>query len=89
MENITGFPVTDTNYLKSRLYLVEEMRDLLRRCSLIIESPRRFGKTSVIKEFIRQNNIEKEKKGSSIYFFLNLKVRTLFMIFVSSYLKNY
>ena len=73
MENITGFPVTDTNYLESRLYLVEEMRDLLRRCSLIIESPRRFGKTSVIKEFIRQNNIEKEKKREFNILFLELE----------------
>ncbi len=29
MENITGFPVTDTNYLESRLFLIDEMRDFV------------------------------------------------------------
>ena len=70
MENITGFPVTDKNYLESRLFLVDEMRDLARKCSFIIESPRRFGKTSVIKEFIRQENAKGEKsKEFNILFF--------------------
>ncbi|MBC8394747.1 MAG: hypothetical protein H8E17_19530, partial [Deltaproteobacteria bacterium] len=54
MENITGNPVTSKNYLHTRLFLIEELRSLLSKCSVIIEAPRRFGKTSVIKEFIRQ-----------------------------------
>jgi len=70
MENITGPPVTHKNYLESRLFLVDEMRDLARKCSFIIESPRRFGKTSVIKEFIRKENAKDEKsKEFNILFF--------------------
>jgi len=73
MENITGFPVTHNNYLKSRLFLVDEMRNLLRKCSIIIEAPRRFGKTSVIKEFIRQETSKKEKYGEFNIIFLELE----------------
>ena len=56
MENITGKSVTHHNYLKTRLYLVDELKRLARNHSVIIEAPRRFGKTSVIKELIRQEN---------------------------------
>ncbi len=56
MENITGKAVTYRNYLKTRLYLVDELKGLARNNSVIIEAPRRFGKTSVIKELIRQEN---------------------------------
>ena len=73
MENITGFPVTHKNYLASRLFLVDEMRDLVRKCSFIIESPRRFGKTSVIKEFIRQENTNNEKHREFNILFLELE----------------
>ena len=61
MENITGNPVTHNNYLATRLFLVDELRNYVRKSSMIIEAPRRFGKTSVIKEFIRQE----EEKGES------------------------
>ena len=73
MENITGFPVTHNNYLKSRLFLVDEMRNLLRKCSIIIEAPRRFGKTSVIREFIRQETSKKEEYGEFNILFLELE----------------
>jgi hypothetical protein len=73
MQNITGFPVTHKNYLESRLFLVDEMRDLARKCSFIIESPRRFGKTSVIKEFIRQENAKDEKSKEFNILFLELE----------------
>jgi len=73
MENITGFPVTHKNYLESRLFLVDEMRDLVRKCSFIIDSPRRFGKTSVIKEFIRQENTKDEKNREFNIIFLELE----------------
>jgi len=73
MENITGFPVTDKNYLESRLFLVDDMRDLVKKCSFIIESPRRFGKTSVIKEFIRQENAKDEKSKEFNILFLELE----------------
>lgn len=73
MENITGFPVTHNNYLKSRLFLVDEMRNLLRKCSIIIEAPRRFGKTSVIKEFIRQENNKSKQDMEFNILFLELE----------------
>ncbi|MBI5098033.1 MAG: hypothetical protein HZB30_02180 [Nitrospirae bacterium] len=56
MENITGTPVVDANYLKTRLFLVDELRGLTRKTSIIIEAPRRYGKTSVVKEFVSEEN---------------------------------
>ncbi len=50
MENITGKAVVGKDYLKTRLFLVDELRAKVRKYSVIIEGPRRFGKTSVIKE---------------------------------------
>jgi hypothetical protein len=57
MENITGLPVTNKNYLKTRLFLIDEAREIIKNSSFVIEAPRRFGKTSLIKEFIRQEEI--------------------------------
>ncbi len=51
MENITGYPVTAKNYLKTRLFLVKELKELLKKRSVIIEAPRRYGKTSIIKDW--------------------------------------
>lgn len=62
MENITGNPVTHKDYLKTRLFLVKELKQLLKKHSVIVEAPRRFGKTSVIKEFLRQENAKKEEE---------------------------
>ncbi|NIM13548.1 MAG: hypothetical protein GTO45_15655 [Candidatus Aminicenantes bacterium] len=73
MENITGYPVTHKDYLKTRLFLVTELKRLLRKCSVIIEAPRRFGKTSVIKEFLRQENAKKEEKREFNVLFLELE----------------
>ncbi|MDY6844967.1 MAG: hypothetical protein SVW57_12855, partial [Thermodesulfobacteriota bacterium] len=73
MENITGYPVTDKDYLKTRLFLVDEVRDMARRFSIIIEAPRRFGKTSVIKEFIRQEKTKEEKLQEFNIIFLELE----------------
>ena len=73
MENITGNPVTHKDYLKSRLFLVKELKHLLRKCSVIIEAPRRFGKTSVIKEFMRQERVRKNRKQEFNVLFLELE----------------
>lgn len=73
MENITGNPVTSKNYLHTRLFLIEELRSLLSKCSVIIEAPRRFGKTSVIKEFIRQEVRAKAKHKNFNILFLELE----------------
>ena len=66
MENITGKAVDGENYLQTRLYLVDDLRDILSTSSVIIDAPRRFGKTSVIKEFNRQ---EKTGNNYSILYF--------------------
>ena len=73
MDNITGNPVTNRNYLKTRLFLVKEFKALLKKCSVIIEAPRRFGKTSVIKEFIRRENTKKEEKQEFNILFFELE----------------
>jgi len=73
MDNITGKAVTDRNYLKTRLFLIDELRDFVRKASVIIEAPRRFGKTSVIKEFIRQEGFKEEKEKEFNILFLELE----------------
>ena len=88
MENITGFPVTHKNYLESRLFLVDEMRDLVRKCSFIIESPRRFGKTSVIKEFIRQENAKDEKRKEFNILFFELEGEETVSKFCTKFFKE-
>lgn len=62
MENVTGAAVVAGDYLHTRKFLVDELRKLVVRHSVVVEAPRRFGKTSVIKEFIRQ---EQEKGDES------------------------
>lgn len=62
MENITGSAVVAGDYLHTRKFLVDELRKLVTHNSVVIEAPRRFGKTSIIKEFVRQ---EQEKAGES------------------------
>jgi len=88
MENVTGFPVTHKNYLESRLFLVDEMRDLVRKCSFIIESPRRFGKTSVIKEFIRQENAKDEKRKEFNILFFELEGEETISKFCTKFFKE-
>lgn len=73
MENITGNPVTYKNYLPTRLFLIEDLINSLNRCSIIIEAPRRFGKTSVIKEFIRQETNAGEEHSRFNVLFLELE----------------
>ena len=73
MENITGKAVTQDNYLKTRLYLVSELKILAKSHSVIIEAPRRFGKTSVIKELIRQENAKQEDDKQFNIIFLELE----------------
>lgn len=73
MENITGKAVTHKNYLETRLYLVDELKELVRKHSVIIEAPRRFGKTSVIKEFIRQEDEKTEQLTEFNILFLELE----------------
>ena len=73
MDNITGKAVTHNDYLKTRLYLVDELKALARSHSVIIEAPRRFGKTSVIKELIRQENVKPEDEKEFNVIFLELE----------------
>ena len=73
MDNITGKAVVSEDYLKSRLYLVDELRDWVRKTSVIIEAPRRFGKTSVIKEFKRQEEAKSEEEREFNVLFLELE----------------
>jgi hypothetical protein len=73
MENITGKAVTHDNYLKTRLYLVDELKRLAGSHSVIIEAPRRFGKTSVIKELIRQENVKPDDDKEFNMIFLELE----------------
>ncbi|MBV6342003.1 hypothetical protein [Candidatus Magnetobacterium casense] len=68
MENIVGPAVYGGNYLESRKYLVDNLRKRLCRASVLIDAPRRFGKTSVIKEFQRQEQ-EKERDAFNVLFF--------------------
>lgn len=72
MNNVTGKAVVSEDYLKSRLYLVDELRHLARKTSVVIEAPRRFGKTSVIKEFKRQEEAKSEKEREFNVLFLEL-----------------
>lgn len=73
MENITGQPVSNKNYLPTRLYFIDDLKNLLGRCSVIIEAPRRYGKTSVIKEFIRQESDAAKDHGKFNILFLELE----------------
>lgn len=73
MENITGKPVTHKDYLKTRLFLVKDLKHLLKKCSVIVEAPRRFGKTSVIKELIRQENVKQDEKREFNILYLELE----------------
>lgn len=68
MENITGSAVTAGNYLASRRFLVDELRKLVLNHSVVIEAPRRFGKTSVIKEFVRQERDKGEESRFHVLF---------------------
>ncbi len=67
MENITGFPVTYQDFLTTRLYLVDEFREEVRKKSILIVGPRRFGKTSLLKEFIRQNSEISENEFNTLF----------------------
>ena len=71
MENITGAAVVSSDYLDTRKFLVDELRKLTTRHSVVVEAPRRFGKTSVIKEFVRQ---EREKGNESRFSILFLEL---------------
>lgn len=73
MNNVTGKAVVSEDYLKSRLYLVDELRDFVRKTSVVIEAPRRFGKTSVIKEFKRQEEAKSENEREFNVLFLELE----------------
>jgi uncharacterized protein len=70
MDNITGKAVADKNFLSSRLYLVEELRSLVRKTSVIIDAPRRFGKTSVVKElmFEEKKKLDNEREFNILFF---------------------
>lgn len=73
MENITGKAVVDKDYLKTRLFLVDELKDKIRKYSVIIEAPRRFGKTSVIKELMRQEENKSNEQQEFNTIFLELE----------------
>lgn len=71
MENITGSAVVAGDYLATRKFLVDDLRKLVLRHSVVVEAPRRFGKTSVIKEFARQ---EREKGEDSRFLVLFMEL---------------
>lgn len=73
MENITGQAVTKENYLYTRLYLIDDLKELIQRSSVIIEAPRRFGKTSLIKELMRQELEKSDKNKQFNVLFLELE----------------
>ncbi len=73
MDNVTGKAVIDKNYLSSRLYLVEELRALVRKTSVIIDAPRRFGKTSVIKELMSEENRKPDQEREFNILFFELE----------------
>ena len=73
MDNVTGKAVVSEDYLKSRLYLVDELRDFVKKTSVVIEAPRRFGKTSVIKEFKRQEEAKSDEERVFNVLFLELE----------------
>lgn len=77
MENITGSAVAAGNYLNSRLNLVDDLRKLVLNHSVVIEAPRRFGKTSVIKEFVRQEKNKGEESRFHVLFLELEGVETL------------
>lgn len=70
MDNITGKAVVNKDYLSSRLYLVEELRLLVRKTSVIIDAPRRFGKTSLVKELMFEENrkLDQEREFNILFF---------------------
>lgn len=68
MENITGKAVVADDFLETRLFLVEQLRDLVQRHSVLIEGPRRFGKTSLIQEFKRQEETLGESSAIIVLF---------------------
>ena len=73
MKNITGNPVTHDDFLKTRLPLVDELRNVLRNSPVIIEAPRRSGKTSLVKELIRQEETKKKKEQEFKILFFDLE----------------
>jgi hypothetical protein len=73
MQNITGTPVTHHDFLKTRLPLVEELKNVLRNSSVIIEAPRRTGKTSLIKELEEQEEAKKKKEQEFKILFFDLE----------------
>ncbi len=56
MENITGPPVDGTNFFGRKKEL-ERMKNIIKKTksSMFIPGPRRIGKSSLVKEFIRRN----------------------------------
>lgn len=68
MDNITGNAVEGKNFLSTRLFLVDELRNNLQKTSLIIDAPRRFGKTSIVKELISQENKKANDREFDILF---------------------
>ncbi len=76
MQNITGSSVDGNNFLTSRLYLVDNVRKLIKNHSIIIAAPRRFGKTSVIKEFDRQETVKTDENREFEILFFDLEGQT-------------
>jgi hypothetical protein len=68
VENIVGKAVVGDNFLKTRLHFVVELRERVTKNSLLIDAPRRFGKTSVVKEFIFQEKNRTDNKVNVLFF---------------------
>ena len=56
------------DFLRTRLHLIERFTEWADKHSFIIEAPRRYGKTSVVKEFIRQEDEKLEKHFNVLFF---------------------
>jgi len=70
MRIVAGNVVTGDDFFKDRLVLVERLEERLEFSDILVIGPRRTGKTSLIKEYLRQQE-EKNKNFKSI--FLNLE----------------
>ena len=69
MKIVDGKFVTGEDFLETRQFLVEKLRNLLMdNRSVLIDAPRRFGKTSIIKEFMFQESETPSSDFSPLYF---------------------
>ena len=82
MRNYTGPPVTGDDFY-GRAKELKKMKDLLEKgMSIFIPGPRRIGKTSLAKEFMRQN------EGSYRFIYFNLEGKRSLLEFCEDLLRE-